>query len=147
MLVGRDIDFNYQKLENCAILLQRGARLVAANLDGHHPAENGINVPETGALIASIRRVVNIEPEIIGKPSTFIFSKAMQRIGLNADKLAIVGDNPYTDIMGGTISGLFTIGLRNNKFCPELEVRAHVAYSNLEELYRMLILQEVEVKT
>jgi HAD superfamily phosphatase (TIGR01668 family) len=43
------------------------------------------------------------------KPMTFSFTKACKRFHLKPSQMAIVGDQIYTDIVGGKIKGLFTI--------------------------------------
>lgn len=138
VLVGRDLEFDYKKLEKSVILLQSGSKLVATNLDGYHPIENGVFVPETGAFIASIQEVVNITPEVIGKPSSFIFNKAIEKIGLKREILAIVGDNPYTDIMGGYTSGLYTIWLKNDTHYSDHEAKADLIVRSLENFVSIL---------
>ena len=43
------------------------------------------------------------------KPFPFCFKKAMKDHGLKASQIAILGDQMYTDILGGNIWGLYTI--------------------------------------
>ncbi|WP_295562054.1 HAD hydrolase-like protein, partial [uncultured Holdemanella sp.] len=43
------------------------------------------------------------------KPFPFCFKKAMKDHGLKANQIAILGDQMYTDILGGNIWGLYTI--------------------------------------
>lgn len=112
VLVGRDLDFTYQKLEDAVLHLQRGAKLVATNLDFHHPIDTGEYVPETGAIVAAIQKTVHTDAEVIGKPASFIFHKGLERFGLLPHQTVIIGDNPMTDIRGGRKAGLSTILLR-----------------------------------
>lgn len=139
VLVGRDMGFDYKKLEKGAIFIQKGAKLVAANMDKSHPVEYGMNVPETGALVASICEVVNIVPEVIGKPSRYIFEKALKAMELPAASTAIVGDNPMTDISGGKESGLYTIWIANQHQAFLNQVNADIVCNGLEQLAQLLI--------
>lgn len=55
------------------------------------------------------------------KPFTFGFEKARIKFNLPVNKIAVVGDQIYTDILGGNFKGMFTIlvepfKLENNKF-------------------------------
>ncbi len=43
------------------------------------------------------------------KPLTRGFTKACKRLGLNRKEIAVVGDQIYTDIVGGNLKGMFTI--------------------------------------
>lgn len=43
------------------------------------------------------------------KPSTLGLSRAQRKLGLPAERIAIVGDQIYTDIVGGNLKGMYTI--------------------------------------
>ena len=44
-----------------------------------------------------------------GKPGTAGFAKAMEQMGVSPKQTAIVGDQIFTDILGGSRAGVFTI--------------------------------------
>ena len=44
-----------------------------------------------------------------GKPGTAGFVKAMEQMGVSPEQTAIVGDQIFTDILGGSRAGVFTI--------------------------------------
>lgn len=44
-----------------------------------------------------------------GKPKTPGFFKAMERMGVTPEQTAIVGDQIFTDILGGSLAGVTTI--------------------------------------
>ena len=114
VLVGRDLQFNYKKLQKGIIYLENGARLVATNLDNFHPGKNGRKNIETGALVAAIQKVINAKPCVIGKPGPYIFKTVLTRLGINPDKAVMVGDNPYTDIVGGKNAGVQTVLIKSS---------------------------------
>lgn len=138
VLIGRDLNFTYRKMEDSVIHLQKGAKLVSTNLDDFHPIEGGYNVPETGAMVSSIRQVVKAETEIIGKPSTLIFLKALERLELTAELTAMVGDNPNTDIAGGRKTGLFTIWIQNQGW-PNINMDADCICRSMLECYQFVM--------
>lgn len=43
------------------------------------------------------------------KPLTVGLSKAQERLGLQKHEIAVVGDQIYTDIVGGNLKGMYTI--------------------------------------
>ena len=43
------------------------------------------------------------------KPMTFAFTRACRKFGLETRETALIGDQIYTDILGGNLKGLFTI--------------------------------------
>lgn len=112
VLTGRDRLFTFTGLECAATHIQRGSRFVATNLDFSHPLESGILSPQTGSLVAAISAVCGEAPELIGKPSAYMFRQAQSRLGLESSEILMVGDNPFTDIAGGNQYGLTTILLR-----------------------------------
>ncbi|MBY6036669.1 HAD-IIA family hydrolase [Fictibacillus nanhaiensis] len=142
VLVGRDLNFHYQKLEDAVLHIQRGAKLVATNLDYNHPIDTGEAVPETGALIAAIQRTVQVEPYVIGKPASYLFNEALERFQLNPNETVMVGDNPYTDIKGGRNAGLSTILLMEHlKKVPD-DLLVDYTFSNLKELMDAMYMAE-----
>lgn len=136
VVVGRDIEFTYQKLERCSRHLARGAKLVAANLDMYHPGEDGGLVPETGSLVAAIRSVIQVEAEVVGKPSAYPFSRALALNGLAPSECVMIGDNLSTDIQGGLKAGMFTVWISHNTPFPGNTVNfPHKTVNQIEELY------------
>lgn len=80
VLVTRDVGFNYTKMEHATRFVQNGAHLVAANADESHPGEFGYCIPETGSLIASILAVSPTQVHVVGKPESYLFRKALERM-------------------------------------------------------------------
>jgi 4-nitrophenyl phosphatase len=108
VVVGGDSTLTYKKLKNAALLLQRGARLVGTNPDLLCPAEEGL-VPEAGTTLAALQAATGVIPTVIGKPETFLFDLAVERLGSMPARTAVVGDRLETDILGGQRAGLKTI--------------------------------------
>jgi NagD protein len=111
VLVARDIEFSYAKLERASRYVQAGARLVATNTDASHPGEYGYRVPETGALVASIQTVAGEHVRVLGKPEVYLFRKALERLGVPAHRAVMVGDNPRTDVAGARRAGICSVWL------------------------------------
>ncbi|WP_270181196.1 HAD-IIA family hydrolase [Alkalihalobacillus sp. CinArs1] len=139
VLVGRDLEFTYRKLEDASIHVQKGALLVATNMDHTHPIQTGDDVPETGALVAAIQATVSIEPLIIGKPDAYLYDTALKRFGLTPEDTVMIGDNPLTDIQGGINAGLHSvlIDLHGKKMLPMTgDVRTVERLKDLYDTYR-----------
>jgi 4-nitrophenyl phosphatase len=108
VVLMRDPRFSYAKLERAANALRAGAKLVVSNPDLTHPGASGKIVPETGALLASLRACLGTTPidaEIIGKPSLRLFDKACTALGLKPELALMIGDNPDTDEAGAKALG------------------------------------------
>ncbi|MNJ59579.1 putative hydrolase YutF [compost metagenome] len=51
----------------------------------------------------------SVEPVIVGKPSGILMKHAMERLGVQPDETAVIGDNMLTDISAGAHAGCGTI--------------------------------------
>lgn len=107
VLVSGHRDFDYEELLTATRALQRGARLLATSRDPTMPMPGGA-VPGTGAVLAAVETASGATAEIGGKPERRLFEMARERIGA-AERVAMVGDRPSSDIEGGRRAGLGTI--------------------------------------
>ena len=103
-----DWEVTYEKIKRAALLIRRGARFVATNLDPTRPTEEGL-VPGTGALVAAIAVGAGVEPIAIGKPEPTMFELAMARMDATPATTATLGDRIDTDMEGGVRAGCATI--------------------------------------
>ena len=103
-----DWDVTYEKIKRACLLIRRGARFYATNLDPTRPTEEGL-APGTGALIAAIATGAEQQPIAIGKPEPSMFELAMAEMGATPAAAATLGDRIDTDIIGGVRAGLRTI--------------------------------------
>ena len=108
VVVGGDSTLTYAKLKDAALLLQRGAPLVGTNPDLLCPAEEGL-VPEAGTTLAALQAATGVSPTVIGKPERYLFDLAVERLGRQPARTAVVGDRLETDVLGGQRAGLRTI--------------------------------------
>ncbi|BBH19550.1 acid sugar phosphatase [Paenibacillus baekrokdamisoli] len=114
IVIARDTEFNYEKLQITAADWGRGAKIVATNPDHFHPGENGMKVPETGALLAAIQSLLDDKILILGKPEPYLFQYGMDMFGAVSSETVFVGDNLQTDIRGGSGLGLTTVWISGN---------------------------------
>jgi 4-nitrophenyl phosphatase len=66
-------------------------------------------VPGAGSLIALVERSTQQRAFYIGKPEPTIMEKALKKMGLPKEAVAMVGDNYNTDIKAGLNAGIDTI--------------------------------------
>jgi glycerol 3-phosphatase-2 len=102
VVVGWDRSADYAKLRTAALLIQRGARLVATNADVSYPAPDGL-WPGAGALLAAVTATTGATPTVVGKPARPLFEAAAQMTG--ATHPLVVGDRMDTDIAGAVGMG------------------------------------------
>lgn len=107
VLLMRDTDFTYAKLERAVAAIASGARLVVANGDRTHPGPGGRPVPETGALLAAIIACLpEVKPMIMGKPAAMLFDRACDILGIRPQEGVMIGDNVETDGAGAAAFGM-----------------------------------------
>lgn len=95
-------DVSWRDLAQATWAVAAGARHVATNLDRSIPLERG-PVPGNGTLVAAVRAVTGITPEVAGKPEPTIFRYAAERIEAQAP--LVVGDRLDTDLRGARAAG------------------------------------------
>jgi HAD superfamily hydrolase (TIGR01450 family) len=108
VLVARDREFSFARLEVAANAVRRGARLIVANPDLVHPGPDGSIVPETGALLAAVLACTGPVPyETIGKPEPALFLRALARLDARPEDAVMVGDT-----LGPDGAGALRLGMR-----------------------------------
>ena len=106
VVVGGDERFCYDHLLKATRLILGGARFVATNPDGSYPTSEG-PIPGAGAIVAAVQAVTGEAPvAIIGKPNPKLFELALEGLDAKSERVAMVGDNPLTDILGALRVGI-----------------------------------------
>lgn len=108
VVVAFDRTLTYRKLNTAYQALLRGARFFATNPDKACPMPGG-GIPDAGGTIAALEHMTGRTVELLaGKPSHLIMSVALERLGLPAARVMMVGDRLETDIFMGQQSGMQT---------------------------------------
>jgi len=102
VVVGWDRGATYASLARAALLVERGAHLVATNPDASYPAPEGA-LPGAGALLAVVTTTTGAEAEIVGKPHPPLLRAALERAG--GGRALVVGDRLDTDVAGAAATG------------------------------------------
>jgi glycerol 3-phosphatase-2 len=102
VVVGWDRSVDYAKLRTAALLIQRGARLIATNADPNYPAPDGL-WPGAGSILAAVTTATGARPLVVGKPAQPLFRAAAERTG--ARNPLVVGDRLDTDVGGAAAMG------------------------------------------
>jgi HAD superfamily hydrolase (TIGR01450 family) len=109
VIVGRDFEFNLDRMVAAAKAIDAGAAFIALNLDVRLPVEGGDYTAATGPLVAAIGTLAYKAPEVLGKPSAAFFDLALRRLGVTPPEAVMIGDSVEADIKGGKAAGLFSI--------------------------------------
>ncbi|MGL5204067.1 MAG: HAD-IIA family hydrolase [Cetobacterium sp.] len=109
VIVALDPELNFQKLEMACRLLKNDVKYFAANEDLVYPVEDKVYLPDCKAICNMLELCTGKVPIYFGKPNSIMLSYALERIDLDKEEIAIVGDRLYTDIACGTLNNCDTI--------------------------------------
>ena len=109
VVIGFDTTLTYEKLWKVCDFVRNGVEYIATHPDFNCPIEGGY-MPDIGGIIAFIRACTGKEHDkIIGKPNHYIVDAVMEKLGVEKNEVAMVGDRLYTDIAMGVNSGITSI--------------------------------------
>lgn len=107
VITSGDWRFDYSRLRTAAFALRNGATFLATNDDLTYPAPDGL-WPGAGSILAAVEAASGRTAEVMGKPREPMMAAASRRLE-GCDHIAIVGDQPATDLAGGRAMGWTTI--------------------------------------
>ena len=117
VIVGLDVNFDYDALRRASTAVREGATLIATNSDASYPVAGGL-WPGSGSILAAIEVASGGTAEVMGKPYRPMMESALRRLP-DASHIAMVGDRPDTDLAGATAMGWTTILVLSGVTTPE----------------------------
>ncbi|MBI2982605.1 MAG: HAD-IIA family hydrolase [Chloroflexi bacterium] len=108
VVVGRDVDFTYAKLDAACRAIWGGATFLATNLDRRMPVSDGF-VPGTGSLVKAVAWATDHRPLVLGKPSRWAGRAAVASLGVPPRAVVVVGDTLLQDVRMGKLAGTSTV--------------------------------------
>lgn len=115
--------FTFQVLNDAFRSLRQGARLVAMHKNRFWITRAGPTL-DAGPFVAALEYATRTEAVLVGKPAPAFFDMAADLLGVGRDGLAVVGDDPESDIRGGNAAGLTTVQVRTGKFVQKRHAEA-----------------------
>ncbi len=99
VVVSFDRTFSYEKLlAGFRAVRDHGAPIVATNPDPYCPTQNG-GLPDCAAMLAALEACTGARAEaMVGKPSRHMLVPVLERLGVDAHDVAVIGDRPLTDV-------------------------------------------------
>ncbi|MDR0300262.1 MAG: TIGR01457 family HAD-type hydrolase [Streptococcaceae bacterium] len=136
VVVAVDFSFSYDKLKTATFAIQKGATFIGTNPDLNLPTSDGL-LPGSGTIIRAVQAATQVEPIIIGKPTSIIADIVVEKMGLAKEDLIMVGDNYLTDIRTGIDNGidslLVTTGFTKPEEVAGLAIAPTYVVSSLDE--------------
>ena len=109
--------FTYERLNAAFQHLMSGAQLVALQKNRYWEREDGLSL-DAGPFVAALEYASGKSALVIGKPEPAFFGAALHDLGLEAQGVAMVGDDAESDVTGAQRAGLRGIQVRTGKYRP-----------------------------
>jgi len=107
VVMGMDRGISFEKISEATLLIRKGARFYATNMDKTFPTPRG-QIPGAGAWASVIITATNVEPIVAGKPFPFLMELSLEKLRSTKEETLVVGDRPETDIAAGQRVGCRT---------------------------------------
>ncbi len=138
VVLGFDTSLTYDKLFHACRLLEQGKDYIATHPDFVCPSEYG-NMPDTGAIMELIEKTNGRRPSvIIGKPNAPMAEFVFDHCHIEPDKVAMVGDRLYTDVLFGKNNKMTSIlvltGETTEKMLNESEIKPDIVLESINEI-------------
>jgi 4-nitrophenyl phosphatase len=134
--------FNSAQLEAAAAAIWSGAQLFATSVAPYFAGAKGKLMGVSGAMAAAINNATGATATVFGKPSVDGLEIISEILGVAAENMVIVGDDPKLEIAMARKGGAFAVGVTCGvgdaaafAAMPE-SLRAHVVVPNLADFAR-----------
>lgn len=108
-------DFTYEKLNPAFRHLMDGAELLALQKNRYWQTDAGLAL-DAGPFVAALEFASGKKAAVVGKPELEFFRLALDDLGLEANEVAMVGDDVVADVVGARRAGLLGIQVRTGKW-------------------------------
>ena len=139
VVVGIDLDLNYERMKQATIAILAGAEFIGTNPDVTFPTPDGL-APGAGSVIAMLESATEQKATIIGKPYPAMFETALATMNVSAENALMIGDRINTDITGAQGVGMQTALVFTGVTTPEAlttsDIWSDVAYEDLSEVVK-----------
>ncbi|HEX5936851.1 MAG TPA: TIGR01458 family HAD-type hydrolase [Actinomycetota bacterium] len=115
VLGGACEDFTYATLNRIFRRLMDGATLVGMHRNLFWKTSEGWEL-DGGAYIAGLEEAAETRATICGKPERTYFDAALEMLGVEAARVAMVGDDVVNDVLGAQAAGLIGVLVRTGKY-------------------------------
>ena len=109
--------FTYARLDAAFRCLMEGAELVALQKNRYWQNKGGLSL-DAGPFVAALEYASGKQAVVVGKPEESFFLIALKDMGLEANEVAMVGDDAEADVAGAKKAGLSGIQVRTGKWRP-----------------------------
>jgi HAD superfamily hydrolase (TIGR01450 family) len=117
VIVGLDTELTYARLQTaCEALIVNKAALIGLHHNRIFTDVYGRVGPSVGAIVAALSYAAHVEPRIVGKPSAEPYRVALKRMGLGAEDVMFISDDPFSDLAGAKRLGMTAAFVLTGKY-------------------------------
>ena len=136
--------FTYGRLNAAFRRLMGGAELLALQKNRYwRREERGLSL-DAGPFVAALEYASGKNATVVGKPEKTFFRLALEELGLEAHEVAMVGDDPESDVAGARAAGLKGFQVKTGKYRPEESVESDLVLESIAALPEALGLRKGE---
>jgi HAD superfamily hydrolase (TIGR01458 family) len=111
--------FNHEILNQIFQEIMEGAQLIAMQKGRYWlTKEYGLTL-DLGAYVAALEYATGREAVLVGKPSRDFFDLAVESLGMERERIAVVGDSLENDVAGAKRAGIKSILVKTGVFQEE----------------------------
>ena len=107
--------FTYELLNRAFRCLMGGAELMALQKNRYWQTQDGLSL-DAGPIVAALEYASGKGAAVVGKPEERFFRSALEDLGLEAGQVAMVGDDPESDVAGAKRAGLKAVQVRTGRW-------------------------------
>ena len=108
--------FTYRRLDAAFRHLVAGAELIALSKNRYWQTGGGEFSLDAGPFVAALEYASGKTATVVGKPEKDFFRLALEDLGLEAHEVAMVGDDPESDVAGAKDAGLKGVQVKTGKY-------------------------------
>ena len=109
VVVGFDTSLTFERLCRAAYWIGRGRPFIATHPDLICPTDEPTVLVDCGAVCACLTAATGRAPLVLGKPDPSMILDLCGRLGLERDRVVMVGDRVYTDVVMAQRAGVGSV--------------------------------------
>lgn len=119
VVVGWAPDCTMDMIEAACWAVLGGARLYSASMLPFYATTDGRTLGTSCAICSAVIGVTGCDVEVVGKPAPHVLRDAATRMGVAVDQLAVVGDDPGSEIVMARDAGALAVGVDTGVADPD----------------------------
>ncbi|CAN5650067.1 TIGR01458 family HAD-type hydrolase [soil metagenome] len=125
--------FTYGRLNEAFRIMMNGAELLALQKNRYWSTDGELSL-DAGPFVAALEYAGGKTATVVGKPEENFFRLALEALELEPAEVAMVGDDPESDVAGAQAAGLYGIQVKTGKYRPGNEAAPDLTIESFARL-------------